>query len=231
MMLTKEQIDYLFTFCRKHLVWYYDVQVELVDHLANAVEAEMKNNSPLSFEKAVEKVHEGFGIRGFAPLVAEKQKAAERHSHRLFLKLFREQFKWPKVLLFLLLGVVFYTLFSKEIFQPAIIFFAGIILAYTLFFISLFRLRFEVKKTSKKFLIVNFSWIGVIFFFPVYGINIYQIFFQGRLIQLVNEHSVFLFASIFLSIFIVAAIAFSQTFMAIGNKLHKDYPEVFSISQ
>ena len=40
-MLTKEQIDYLFDFCRVNGVKPYDVQVELVDHLANGIEKEL----------------------------------------------------------------------------------------------------------------------------------------------------------------------------------------------
>lgn len=33
--ITPEHIDKLFAFTRKHLVEYHDVQLELVDHLAN----------------------------------------------------------------------------------------------------------------------------------------------------------------------------------------------------
>lgn len=58
-MLTNEQIQSLFTFCEKHFVKYYDVQVELVDHLANAVELEMQTNPKYSFERALEKVQVG----------------------------------------------------------------------------------------------------------------------------------------------------------------------------
>jgi hypothetical protein len=49
MMLSQEQLQELFSFCEKHFVQYYDVQVELVDHLANAIEAEMAANPKRSF--------------------------------------------------------------------------------------------------------------------------------------------------------------------------------------
>jgi hypothetical protein len=48
---------------------YYDLQVELADHLANAIEEQMSSNRNLSFQKALENVHQSFGISGFAPLV------------------------------------------------------------------------------------------------------------------------------------------------------------------
>ena len=38
MKLTKEQIQQLYKFTRQHYVEYYDVQTELVDHLANDIE-------------------------------------------------------------------------------------------------------------------------------------------------------------------------------------------------
>ncbi|HUZ57957.1 MAG TPA: hypothetical protein VMU83_04180 [Hanamia sp.] len=89
-MLTKEQVDCLFIYCEKHFVKYYEVQIELVDHLANAIETKMDANHKLSFEKALDEVHESFGVRGFAPLVSEKQIAAEKQSGKLFWKLFKD---------------------------------------------------------------------------------------------------------------------------------------------
>lgn len=38
MQLTKEQIQSLFTFTKQHFVEWYDLQCELVDHLANDIE-------------------------------------------------------------------------------------------------------------------------------------------------------------------------------------------------
>jgi hypothetical protein len=42
MTLNQEQIEALFRFCEKKSVRYYDLQVELVDHLAERIEEEMK---------------------------------------------------------------------------------------------------------------------------------------------------------------------------------------------
>ena len=38
MKLSAEQIERLYQFTRQHYVEYYDLQTELVDHLANAIE-------------------------------------------------------------------------------------------------------------------------------------------------------------------------------------------------
>ncbi len=36
--ITEQEINQIFDFTKKHYVEFYDVQVELVDHLANAIE-------------------------------------------------------------------------------------------------------------------------------------------------------------------------------------------------
>ena len=52
MKLTDTQIQDLYTFTRKHYVEYYDVQTELVDHLANDIEATWKENPEVIFRKS-----------------------------------------------------------------------------------------------------------------------------------------------------------------------------------
>ena len=49
MKLTNQQIEQLFTFTRQHYVEYYDLQSELVDHLANAIEEQWKEKSQTFF--------------------------------------------------------------------------------------------------------------------------------------------------------------------------------------
>lgn len=104
--LTQEQTDYLFDFCRKHRVRYHDLQVELVDHLASSIEEQWKEKPDLSFEAALDRVYRGFGIRGFAGVVEEKQKAIQRESRRVIKTLMREFLTGPKLLMILLMTVL-----------------------------------------------------------------------------------------------------------------------------
>ena len=96
-MLTKEQIDYLCDFCQARGVPYYDMQLELVDHLASAIEKELADHPGWSFQQAVDMVYASFGGDGFAPLVREKRKAAKIYRRRLWWSAFREQLTWPWV--------------------------------------------------------------------------------------------------------------------------------------
>ena len=62
MKLSPEQIERLYQFTRQHYVEYYDLQTELVDHLANAIEEQWTANPKLSFEQALQVEFKKFGI-------------------------------------------------------------------------------------------------------------------------------------------------------------------------
>lgn len=105
MKLTKQQIERLFEFTKQHYVDHYDVQVEIVDHLAAAIEEKISQNPSLSFENALDSVFKGFGIFGFSEFVEGKSKLVERDGVKLFWDSFFQYFTWPKLLIF----VIFYT--------------------------------------------------------------------------------------------------------------------------
>ena len=96
-MITEAQYESLFAFCRKHYVQYYDVQVELVDHLSEAIEEKMQANPKLSFEQALEEVYAGFGIKGFADIVATRMQMVSKKSRNQKWKLFFSYFTLPKI--------------------------------------------------------------------------------------------------------------------------------------
>ncbi len=71
--LSEVEINKLFRFTEKKMVHWYDLQIEIVDHLASCIEDEMTADSKLTFDLALEKVYTGFGIFGFAKIVQERQ--------------------------------------------------------------------------------------------------------------------------------------------------------------
>ncbi|MBT8243823.1 MAG: hypothetical protein HKP48_09115 [Winogradskyella sp.] len=98
MKLTDSQIQQLYTFTQKHFVEYYDVQTELVDHLANGIENQWKNNPKLTFNEALEFEFKKFGICGFSDVIEEKTKALNKHYRLLVWRYFKEFFKLPKII-------------------------------------------------------------------------------------------------------------------------------------
>jgi hypothetical protein len=98
MTLTNEQIQALFTFTEKKFVKWYDLQVELVDHLANKIEELMSEDKSLSFERALGNVYDKFGLFGFAHIVQEKENELHKRNKKLLLLEMKNQFNWPNVL-------------------------------------------------------------------------------------------------------------------------------------
>ncbi len=96
--VSKEQIDYLFDYTRKKRVRYYEIQLELVDHLASAIEEKWEQQPELSFEKALNETYDSFGIYGFAKIVQEKEQAFIRYWRNKALGILKEQLQFPMVL-------------------------------------------------------------------------------------------------------------------------------------
>lgn len=108
--LTDEQVARLFDFCREHSVAYYDMQVELVDHMAAAIEEKMNSRPDISFEKALNEVFVGFGYKGFASVVETRGKQMQAANRRQVWSMFLAYFTWPKAMLTLLILTVLYVL-------------------------------------------------------------------------------------------------------------------------
>ena len=109
-MLSNEEIDRLDQFCLQHYVGYYDVRIELVDHLASSIEDMMEKDPKLSFENALEKVYRQFGYKGFAGVVEAKEKEMNAAYSAQLLGLYKSYFSLPKVAFTLMLAAVYYSL-------------------------------------------------------------------------------------------------------------------------
>lgn len=219
-MLTKEQISYLFRFCEKHFVYFYEVQVELVDHLANAVEEEMVKDNRLSFESALDIVYSRFGVMGFAPLVSEKSEQLRRLYSKHYWRLVRQQFGWPKILGFLVTGLSFHTVFTR--FPKAGLVLLVVIIAGGLGFSFYNQISFSkfLKKSGKRFM------SAFTYFQTSSGWMVPYILIQ-YMIQRANVHTSAIVLSAVVAGYFVSAIVSFQLNKKIKENLVNEYPEVF----
>ncbi|MGM0581210.1 MAG: hypothetical protein ACQETL_11055 [Bacteroidota bacterium] len=65
MKLTSEQIAQIKSWISKRGFTHTDVQYEIIDHVASAIEDKMDEKPELSLAKAFEEVHRSFGVFGF----------------------------------------------------------------------------------------------------------------------------------------------------------------------
>ena len=144
MKLTKNHIAELYTFTRKHYVYHYDVQSELVDHLANDIEQIWVSQPHLSFQEACDKSFNKFGIYGFMDIIDAKQNQMNKHYRSIMWRFFKEWFTLPKVTTTI---VVFFSIFFFLKIQ-----FSEYILLGTLFIFVVFDLinQFKNRKIQKQ---------------------------------------------------------------------------------
>ncbi len=149
MKLSLEQIDRLYQFTRQHYVEWYDLQTELVDHLANAIEQQWEENPKISFEDALQIEFKKFGIFGFMDVVEQRQLALNKRYNKIVWKHFKAFFTIPKVVsTFLAIGLCFYILISLSK-QAGIIINSFLIGAILIFcFTTIFK-RVKYNKTAK----------------------------------------------------------------------------------
>lgn len=147
MMITEKHIEELYKFTRAHFVEHYDVQTELVDHLANDIDAIWKEQPNLSFERVRDISFKKFGVFGFMEVVEEKQKQISKKYWRLVWSVFKEFFMLPQIIIAATICVGVYTvmqLVNQELFF--------VIIGVGGAFLMIFR-AFQIKKRMK----VNFE--------------------------------------------------------------------------
>src|SRR6187549_2909163 len=94
-MLTTGQIDMISMYCEHRGVAYYDVQLELVDHIADIIEQLQKENPQLAFKEALELAGSRFSKAEFDAIVASKRNQLLARFMRLWRKEFYAYFTIP----------------------------------------------------------------------------------------------------------------------------------------
>ncbi len=190
------QIEQLFTFLRQKYVRYYDVQIELVDHFASAIEAMWEENPSMTFQQGIDRVYADFPITGFNNLITEKTAILNKKILSHAWKEVKLYLQFPKIMLTLLLVTVLYLLFSM-VAQPMLFAYAiwMIVFFVCIYLVGQFR---KVGSRRRKFLVLNallgshFFHLGLLFccappqdfigfgslsFWPTIALSIFTTFF------------------------------------------------------
>lgn len=148
MKLTETQIEALYKFTRQHYVYHYDLQTELVDHLANDIEQIWMAQPHLSFEEARDKSFKKFGIFGFMDVVEAKQKQMNKRYWQIIWRFAKEWFTIPKIIITICLFFIIYYILQI----PKAEYFVLIILGLALLFemISVYKTKKLQKQKQHK---------------------------------------------------------------------------------
>ncbi|MCV6630451.1 MAG: hypothetical protein OIF50_11415 [Flavobacteriaceae bacterium] len=149
--VSEEQIASLYQFTRAHFVEYYDIQTELVDHLASAIETQWQSHPELQFEVALQNEFKKFGVHGFEDVVAKRTKAMHKKYNKILWKELLLWSRWPK--LFATFALVLVLHFTMQ-FRTGYIFLQWFTLAiYALAFFQLFRHKNKATSNKPKWLL------------------------------------------------------------------------------
>jgi hypothetical protein len=178
--LTEEQIDDLFLFCEYHNVKYYDLQVEMIDHLASAIEEKWKENPALLFQDVLNSGYKEFGIYGFSKIKQMKEKELKRKYFNLRNRYIREFFRLPKILLTVAIAVALSILFrlSNDKVLAYLIFFGIYLIGLSVYLFIIYPKQFKIKLIDeKKLLLLDYfnSLKGNILHFGVLPLNIFTL--------------------------------------------------------
>ena len=201
MKLTSQQIDRLYQFTRQHYVEWYDLQTELVDHLANSIEAQWQESSKISFEEALQKEFKKFGVFGFMDVVEKRQAALNRKYNVIIWNHFKTFFTIPKVILTTTLVGITYFFLNISLYKADVVLIAFVIIILSFYFFIIYFANKNKKAnaaTQKKWLlkeiILGRSSICGMIYLPL------QIIFRSDKLM---EHSIGVFGVSFLLVSLV----------------------------
>ena len=119
MKLTTEQINYIENYIQSFDIKWYEIQVELTDHMISIMEEIWEQDPELTFHQVKHQAEQRFGRGYFKSIVAERKTILQKEYNRQQRKMIGEFLKFPKIIASILLGVVayqvsFYFLHYKE---------------------------------------------------------------------------------------------------------------------
>jgi uncharacterized protein YneF (UPF0154 family) len=166
-LLTIEQIEELHEFCYFRGVFHYDVQIEIVDHLATAIEKLWETNPILPFDEAMYTIGEQFGgDLGFSTFSQEKEKAVRKKYRRLLWQFVADYYRFPKIIVTIMLTLsIFTALYFSENDQWIIVSLVALFFGFSLFYGLYYRpkyVRLKVKK-GYSFLLNEISIKGLLY--------------------------------------------------------------------
>lgn len=222
--LTSEQIEELHEFCYFQSVFHYDMQVELVDHLASGIEKRWNENPAMSFQDALYELNQEFGGHaGFVIIRQEKEKALRKKYRRLLWQFVADYYKFPRIMVTMSLFLGIYTALrftenDQWIVGSLLIMF----ITFSLFYLLYYFPKYVRIKVSEKhsFLLNEITRKGVVS---------QTMMFSGGFISMVSHASNFsttgsLVFSALVSLFLV--LLYGDCFF-IPKKIHEHFKEQF----
>lgn len=172
MKLTTEQIEYVSNYVKYFDIKWYELQVELTDHMVNSMEEIWEKDPELTFHQVKQYAENHFGRNGFKAIEKERIEILRKEYNRIQRKMITEYLKFPKIFGSILLGFLAYQV-SFYFEKPHEFIFRLNLLLLSLSIPFMYSWIKNQKINGKRFLAINGQnfYISVIVF-PQFGINL-----------------------------------------------------------
>lgn len=228
-MINKTQIETIQLFCKNEISPYYDVQIEVTDHLVNDMEMAMQENPDTDFSILFEQRKKHWKAEWKEIIAAQSKSLLKNYTTKLN-HAFIEYFTLPKIALTLLLvALVVYIdkSFKTESFIKASIHLPNIINA---FFLYKKANIIYYNRRDKRFKLLTYNviyWLNLVIFLPA-------ILFYFTLSMLLIDGSISIHPSIYqtaLYLFplaIITLLAWKKVYINAHIDLRAKYQQAFA---
>lgn len=149
--LTTEQIKALYIFVERKNVKFYDLQIELADHLATEIEQKWANNPSLPFEEVLENIYGGFSLFGFQDMVQKAHRLMMGKYQKIWWSYFKQFWKLPKIIFSLVLFEFVWVCFTTLGYKVVMYCNFGLLTSYGMYstyqMVSRFRKKIQLLST------------------------------------------------------------------------------------
>ena len=116
--LTTEQIDYVFDYVASHDIKWYELQVELTDHMVTSMEEFWEKDPELTFHQVKQYAENIFvGDSSFKSIEKQRKRILQKEYRKVQWKMITDYLKFPKIFGSILLVYLAYT-FSAYFVSP-----------------------------------------------------------------------------------------------------------------
>ena len=212
MKLNKEQITYIENYIKSFDIKYYEVYMEILDHMILSVEAILKENKEISFEDAVVKAkNEGFGKKGFKGMMDEKLKLAQKQATKQNHKMIKEYFTFPKIVLTFTIFIGYFLFLACFEDPRKANFFCIVAVGFSA---VLQIIYFWKYRKLNKMIVLKTQILGNMFLISFFGVNINQMIYNlGK--------ETFDFNNILMRLFMTSVFTFSLISLLVYIEIRK----------
>lgn len=232
-MLSDEHIKELYAYCERKRIVYYDLQVEIVDHVANAIEEKMSNNPSISFKEALEEVHRSFGIFGLREMVEEKTNAMRKQYGKMSRKLFWSYFTMPKIIFTVFLVVVAISIerLLPETVLPYMVLVIGVIMVFYIFWFEFAKRKYR-KQRLKKLMMTDTQFFEYSFFPFYFMMHMFIRANEKGFLYFIDKEVVhiydYYFVMLIFIIYTISMLVRKEMLVHVNDSAKKQYPAVFA---